>query len=226
MNSLSDLQTLKKLLREFNLPVSPILEYAIQEKEDILKADQTQESLADLDNVDSRCLEDIDHDQPIVDVSCEMNQCSIEPSGGLLFVKGVDYSLLKYGTTIPLDACPILSRVFGPKLYKGCHIDVSIIIEGISYNGYVVQNNLADRDVYQIYLSGRENIGFDRLRSIFSKTWNYIMNSDEKKPRIPKGQYEFAAFYLLNSDEIRIDCYRSGDVVPLGVYSEIPKRYL
>lgn len=38
MNKLKDLHTLVRLLREFEFPVSPILEYAIKEKEEELRA--------------------------------------------------------------------------------------------------------------------------------------------------------------------------------------------
>lgn len=41
MGSLEDLHTLIRLLRKYELPVSPILEYAIKEKEEELCADNT-----------------------------------------------------------------------------------------------------------------------------------------------------------------------------------------
>ena len=41
MNKLDDLYTLARLLKEFEFPVSPILEYAIKEKEGELRAEST-----------------------------------------------------------------------------------------------------------------------------------------------------------------------------------------
>ena len=54
MSRLEDLRTLKRLLKEFEFPVSPILEYAIKEKEEQLCAD---DNVMPCDNIQEEAYE-------------------------------------------------------------------------------------------------------------------------------------------------------------------------
>ena len=52
MSKLEDLHTLVRLLKEFEFPVSPILEYAIKEKEEELCADSPTVVIDDSYNIE------------------------------------------------------------------------------------------------------------------------------------------------------------------------------
>ena len=108
MSKLDDLHTLQRLLKEFEFPVSPILEYAIKEKEEQLSSD-------DESPVVMHAVEDQENDGMI--------EVSIKPTAGTKKKPSVLRIIRTDGTIIECEKaatafCQVIKEVGAEKVYS------------------------------------------------------------------------------------------------------------
>jgi hypothetical protein len=142
----------------------------------------------------------------------------------MLFRKPVDQSLLKAGTTLPLDIQSKLMQEIGVQLKRGEKQIINIVIEGASYEAlmtYVDFNETySNRDVVQIRYSEKSPICV-ALNSIFKHTADYINkhkpkdNNDKKRLVIPEDQSEYIEVNAARQNTLEFICItkRSSGVV-------------
>ena len=131
----------------------------------------------------------------------------------LIFKKAVDFSLLKYGTTVPKNIHNHLLNALGVTLHKGQSYTVQTIINNIKYDAFLTMVNysadVSDREVIQIRYSEGSAL-CQKLREVFANTVARLFSSDEadrKASSIPDEEKEYIEIYVVDSQTLEFKCY-------------------
>lgn len=197
MATLKDLDLLRRLLAEFNLPVSPILEYAIGEKEEELK------KLVG-DTVPKKSNERVRTGRSVFNPK---EEAFVDNNLTPIFSRKIAASLLtKSRITIPSYANEKVVSSFGKELEKiGAKIGVTILLGTGKYQGYL-ECVSEQKGIIQLVVCEPAPY-FERLRKLFRSSWNNIIYG--KKPL-----EEYVAFFRTINNELKVVPYRECDTIP------------
>lgn len=131
MNTLDDLKTLKRLLAEFELPVSPILEYAIQNKEEELMSQSAEDIVKEENPVKSLRVSKDYSDGAKTNKKAPAIMRVYRADGSYIEESKVAYTMIKaikeigaervYEIKIPLDGMYLVTKEANPKYPSAQH---------------------------------------------------------------------------------------------------------
>lgn len=159
MGKLEDIQTLRRLLKEYRLPVSPILEYAIKNIEDeagLADATHTPDD-SDVISVQRKASREI---APEVDKSVSDNndeQSAAIEYEGILMTKVADKSFMERGMTIPSVYHHAFYRACGKILTPGQSIKVWLVYDNETYGVSLINVSFSSERSETLQLLWRGN---------------------------------------------------------------------
>lgn len=129
-----------------------------------------------------------------------------------VYKKEVDWSLLTDGITLPVDNQVIFGQIMGRFLQRGESKDITLYINGKSYNAKIYNVNYNPKhdrknDTLQIRYNKNGDLA-KALQAYFFLTYNYIKNIRESRTpgrnamiRMPECQKEYLAIYTTEFDD-------------------------
>jgi hypothetical protein len=144
--------------------------------------------------------------------------------------KEVDWSLLNAGLTVPISNQVIFGRTMGTFLKRGETKDIVLILDGVSYQVKLTNENLAQRhnrsnDILQIRYGRNSDIAY-ALRAYFSTSYTYIVSkrdmrspADRSMIRLPEDKKEYLAIYTTEyTDTYLLEAIVSEDIYTFNNY--------
>jgi len=154
-------------------------------------------------------------------------------SDSYVYKKEVDWSLLNYGLTLPIENQVVFSHNMGRFLERGESKQIKLYLNGIGYYA-TVQNVKFDpkfnrkKDTFQIRYSPNGDLA-QALRENFATSYNYIKRIREIRPKndrslikLPDEKKEFLAIYTTTyEDSFLIEAINSEDTL---IFREVAKK--
>lgn len=113
--------------------------------------------------------------------------------------KTVDYSMLNYGTIIPIRYSNEFLKNLSSKLEIGNRIKITIILNGAKYQGSIDMPNSKNRKTPPVRINYTDKLLKEILQKEFQSSYEYILNyekKNDKKPNtIPDEYKEYIDFY-------------------------------
>lgn len=205
MNQIEELKSLEKIIHKYNLPMSPILEYAITEKcealancqatqevrtESVMIRQIQEELLSVISGYDSTLTLLVDYDpskglvvrkhNPINLIEDSVEEYNSE--SGVIFTHPVDWSPFEYGFTIDKKFHEQLFAALGKYIPRGSGIDVKIIFHGKVFEAKITNADSQGRkgDTIRLLYKGKNNTLGTYLQDFLPEIYNYIKSFKEK----------------------------------------------
>lgn len=176
MTPKDELELILKLIRKYDLPLSPILEYAIREKSD---------ALADYPILCESTTED------------EATNCINKQDSNIILIHPVDWSSFEYGFTIDNKFHEAIFAAVGKYIPRGSGVDVKIIFQGKVLDAKITNANCQGRngDTIRLLYKGKSNTLGSYLKEILPEIYNYIkafkeVNGGRKQCHIPSEMHK------------------------------------
>jgi hypothetical protein len=150
--------------------------------------------------------------------------------------KGVDWSLLNEGMTIPVSVCALLRSWNKNILTHGHTMDIKVYIDGQQYDATLRNQNFEQanwpghNDVIQIRYSKNSPLAL-KLREVFYMTYDYLYNQRvvlgrRGRIQLPEELHEYIRLYLVDSlNMIYFECCSNQDYAQLApTLNKIPEE--
>lgn len=205
MNQIEELKSIGKIIQKYNLPMSPILEYAINEKCEALESCSIAQENFSENEVIQRIREQI---QSVVSgYNSELTLfVDYDPSKGLVVRKQrpinevddisvvydnesdvilthpVDWSPFEYGFTIDKKFHEAIFKAVGKYIPRGSGVDVKIVFHGIVFDAKITNADCQGRkgDTIRLLYKGKNNTLGSYLKEVLPEIYNYIKGFKEK----------------------------------------------
>ena len=145
-----------------------------------------------------------------------------------IYKKEVDWSLFNYGFAIPLEYQVVFKQIADRYIRRGESETITLYLEGKSYKARLNNNRIADKfgnhaDIVQVRYSQNSELAV-ALRSVFCKSYTYILNEKKKqeagsKTRItlPDEYKEYLVIYTTEYDDAYVlEAIVSDDLLSLS----------
>lgn len=127
-------------------------------------------------------------------------------SNNFLGRKTVDYSMLNYGTIIPIRYYDKFLENLSTKLERGNRVKIDIVLNGYKYPGSIDMPDVKKRKTAPIRINYTDKLLKEILQREFQSSYDYILDyekKNDKKPNtIPDEYKEYIDFY--KGDELDI----------------------
>lgn len=205
MNQIDELKSVERIIHKYNLPMSPILEYAISEKcEALAGCSESHDSMTEHDVI-GRVREQIqsimkgygssltllvDYDpskglvvrkQNLVSMVQDSEEVYNEESD-IILTHPVDWSPFEYGFTIDKKFHEVIFAAVGKYIPRGSGVDVKIIFQGKVFDAKITNADCQGRkgDTIRLLYKGKNNTLGSYLKEVLPDIYNYIKTFKEK----------------------------------------------
>lgn len=205
MNQIEELKSVGKIIQKYNLPMSPILEYAINEKCEALEGSSiVQENFSENDiiqhireqiqsvvsNYNSVLTLLVDYDpskglvirkQRSINV-VEDSSAVYDEESDVVLTHPVDWSPFEYGFTIDKKFHDAIFKAVGKYIPRGSGVDVKIFFHGKVFDAKITNADCQGRkgDTIRLLYKGKNNTLGSYLKEILPEIYNYIKTFKEK----------------------------------------------
>lgn len=206
MSQIDELLSISKNIRKYNLPMSPILEYAINEKceklasltdnennqhatESVIINRIREEIMTIVENYDSVLTLFVEFDpskglvvrkQPIQDVEDSSGEMNKEDD--LILTHSIDWSPFEYGFTIDKKFHEAVFKAVGNYIPRGSGVDIKVLFQGKVFDAKITNADSQGRkgDTIRLLYKGKNNTLGSYLKEVLPEVYNYIKNFKEK----------------------------------------------
>lgn len=205
MNQIEELKSVGKILQKYNLPMSPILEYAINEKCEALEGSSiVQENFSENDiiqhireqiqsvvsNYNSVLTLLVDYDpskglvirkQRSINV-VEDSSAVYDEESDVVLTHPVDWSPFEYGFTIDKKFHDAIFKAVGKYIPRGSGVDIKIVFHGKVFDAKITNADCQGRkgDTIRLLYKGKNNTLGSYLKEVLPDIYNYIKTFKEK----------------------------------------------
>lgn len=205
MNQIDELKSVERILQKYNLPMSPILEYAITEKcEALAGCSVVQENITENDIVgrireqiqsvvsgyDSTLTLLVDYD-PCEGLIVRKQQSAVNiedfpetnyDESDVVLTHPVDWSPFEYGFTIDKKFHEAIFAAVGKYIPRGSGVDVKIVFQGKVFDAKITNADCQGRkgDTIRLLYKGKNNTLGSYLKEVLPDIYNYIKTFKEK----------------------------------------------
>lgn len=205
MSPREELDFILKLIRKYNLPLSPILEYAINEKCEVLESYSiAQENFSENEVI--QCIREqiqsvvsgynseltllVDYDpskglvvrkqRPINGV--EDTSVVYDNESDVILTHPVDWSPFEYGFTIDKKFHEAIFKAVGKYIPRGSGVDVKIVFHGKVFDAKITNANCQGRkgDTIRLLYKGKNNTLGSYLKEVLPEIYSYIKTFKEQ----------------------------------------------
>lgn len=205
MTQKEELELILSLIRKYNLPLSPILEYAINEKCEALDECFEAPERSSADDIVGRVREQL---QSVVSgyESTLTLQVDFDPCKGLVVRKQraaeiveesskdysdeedvilthpIDWSPFEYGFTIDRKFHEAIFKAVGKYIPRGTGVDVKIVFQGKVFEAKITNADCKGRkgDTIRLLYKGKNNTLGAYLKEVIPDIYHYIKSFKEK----------------------------------------------
>lgn len=128
-----------------------------------------------------------------------VDNIEVNNNNNFLGRKTVDYSMLNYGTIIPIRYSNKFLENLSSKLERGSRIKIDIVLNGDKYQGSIDMPNVKKRKTAPIRINYTDKLLKEMLQREFQSSYEYILDyekKNDKKPNtIPDEYKEYIDFY-------------------------------
>ena len=205
MNQIEELKSVGKIIQKYNLPMSPILEYAINEKCEALEGSSiVQENFSENDIIQQireqiqsvvssynsvlTLLVDYDPSKGLVIRKqrsinvVEDSSAVYDEESDVVLTHPVDWSPFEYGFTIDKKFHDVIYKAVGKYIPRGSGVDVKIVFHGKVFDAKITNADCQGRkgDTIRLLYKGKNNTLGSYLKEVLPDIYNYIKNFKEK----------------------------------------------
>lgn len=206
MSQIDELLSITKNIRKYNLPLSPILEYAINEKcekltsltdnesnqhatESVIINRIREEIKAIVENYDSVLTLFVEYDpskglvirkQPIQEVEDSFGEMNNEDD--IILTHSIDWSPFEYGFTIDKKFHEAVFKAVGHYIPRGSGVDIKVLFQGKAFDAKITNADSKGRkgDTIRLLYKGKNNTLGSYLKEVLPEVYDYLKTFKEK----------------------------------------------